>query len=51
MVSLISAAVIESIPSSANVEFMLIVFKSQKPAKKFLVLKDVDLFLKSAVGV
>jgi hypothetical protein len=35
----------ESIPSSANVEFRLIVFRSRIPAKKFLVLKDADLLL------
>jgi hypothetical protein len=41
----------ESIPISANVAFTLIVFRSQIPAKKFLVLKDADHLLKSAVGV
>ena len=35
----------EYIPSSANVEFRLIVFRSRIPAKKFLVLKDADLLL------
>jgi hypothetical protein len=40
----------ESIPSSANVEFRLIVFRSQIPAKKFLVLKDADLLLKVWLG-
>jgi hypothetical protein len=37
----------ESIPSSANVEFRLIVFRSPIPAKKYLVPKDADLSLKS----
>jgi len=50
-VSLISMAVMESIPSSAKVEFTLIVFRLRIPAKKFLVLKDADLLLKSEVGV
>jgi len=50
-VSLISTAVMETIPSSANVEFILIVFRSRIPAKKFLVLKAADLSLKSVVGV
>ena len=35
----------EYIPSSANVEFRLIVFRSRIPAKKFLVLKDANLLL------
>jgi len=35
----------ESIPSSANVEFRLIVFRSRIPAKKFLVLIDADVLL------
>jgi hypothetical protein len=47
-VSLISTAVMESIPSSANVEFTLIVFRSQIPAKKFLMLKDAALLLKKS---
>jgi hypothetical protein len=38
-------------PISANVEFTLYVFRSQIPAKKFLVLKDANLLLKSAVGI
>jgi len=49
-VSLISTTVMESIPSSANVEFTLIVFRLWIPAKRFLVLKDADLVLKIAVG-
>jgi hypothetical protein len=36
----------ESIPSSVNVEFRLIVFRSQIPAKKFLLLKDADFLIK-----
>jgi hypothetical protein len=40
----------ESIPSSANVEFTLIVFRSRIPAKKLLVLKDANLLLNVWLG-
>jgi len=36
----------ESIPTSAKVEFTLIVFRSWIPANKFLVLKDADIYYK-----